>query len=102
MQHHQRPRARCGLRQRAGEDGPLSYAFEVKGLRCLVVDARGNVVLAVDGFRMIEVPVTMRERLSGISMHSGWKPFYYVSKMWLAIAMVFLRQKTHASARRLS
>jgi len=65
-------------------------------------DADTLLVLHYAGFRMIEVPVTMRERLSGISMHSGWKPFYYVSKMWLAIAMVFLRQKTHASARRLS
>jgi hypothetical protein len=37
----------------------------------------------------------MRERLSGVSMHSGWKPFYYVLKMWLAIAMVLLREKTH-------
>ncbi len=63
-------------------------------------DADTLLVLHYAGFRVIEVPVTMRERLSGVSMHSGWKPFYYVSKMWLAIAMVFLRQKTHASARR--
>jgi hypothetical protein len=33
-------------------------------------------------------------------MHSGWKPFYYVLKMWLAIAMVVLRQQTHISPRR--
>jgi hypothetical protein len=42
----------------------------------------------------------MRERISGVSMHSGWKPIYYVGKMWLAIAMVLLRQKTRLSPRR--
>ncbi len=63
-------------------------------------DADTLLVLHYAGFRVVEVPVTMRERLSGVSMHSGWKPIYYVGKMWLAIAMVLLRQKTHLSARR--
>jgi hypothetical protein len=63
-------------------------------------DADTLLVLHYAGFRVAEVPVTMRERLSGVSMHSGWKPFYYVLKMWLAIAMVVLRQQTHAAPRR--
>lgn len=63
-------------------------------------DADTLLVLHYAGFRVTEVPVTMRERFSGTSMHSGWRPFYYVSKMWLAIAMVILRQKTRASAQR--
>jgi glycosyltransferase involved in cell wall biosynthesis len=63
-------------------------------------DADTLLVLHYAGFRVTEVPVTMRERLSGVSMHSGWKPFYYVLKMWLAIAMVVLRQQTHVSPRR--
>ncbi len=58
-------------------------------------DADTLLVLHYAGFRVTEAPVTMRERLSGVSMHSGWKPFYYVLKMWLAIAMVLLRAKTH-------
>jgi len=58
-------------------------------------DADTLLVLHYAGFRVVERPVTMRERLSGVSMHSGWKPFYYVLKMWLAIAMVLLREKTH-------
>ena len=53
------------------------------------------------GFRVEEVPVTMRERLGGESMHSGLRPIYYIFKMWLAIAIVLLRQKTHLSARRM-
>ena len=63
-------------------------------------DADTLLILHYAGFRVIEVPVTMRRRLSGVSMHRGWKPIYYVGKMWLAIAMVVLRQKTRAAARR--
>ncbi|MER2599138.1 MAG: glycosyltransferase family 2 protein [Caldilineales bacterium] len=63
-------------------------------------DADTLLLLHYAGFRVTEVPVTMRERLSGVSMHSGWKPFYYVLKMWLAISMVLLREKTHLSPRR--
>ena len=64
-------------------------------------DADTLLVLHYAGFRVVEVPVTMRERLSGVSMHSGWKPFYYVLKMWLAISMVVLREQTHLSPRRM-
>jgi glycosyltransferase involved in cell wall biosynthesis len=64
-------------------------------------DADTLLILHYAGFRVVEVPVTMRERMNGISkMHSGWKPIYYVGKMWLAILIVLLRQKTHLSARR--
>lgn len=63
-------------------------------------DADTLLVLHYAGFRVVEAPVTMRARLAGVSMHSGWKPFYYVGKMWLAIAMVLLRQSTHLSPRR--
>jgi glycosyltransferase involved in cell wall biosynthesis len=63
-------------------------------------DADTLLVLHYAGFRVTEVPVTMRARISGVSIHGGLKPFYYVAKMWLAIAMVQLRHKTHASARR--
>jgi len=44
------------------------------------------------------VPVLMRERLSGESMHSSWKPIYYISKMFLAIFIVLLRQRTRSNA----
>jgi hypothetical protein len=63
-------------------------------------DADTLLVLFYAGFNTVEVPVTMRERISGVSMHSGWKPFYYIGKMWLSIAMVLLRQGTHVNPRR--
>ena len=63
-------------------------------------DADTLLALHYAGFKTVEVPVTMRERISGVSMHSGWKPFYYIGKMWLSIAMVLLRQGTHVNPRR--
>lgn len=65
-------------------------------------DADTLLILHYAGFRVVEVPMTVRERLSGTSrLHSGWKPFYYIAKMWLAISIVLLRQKTRLSARRM-
>ena len=61
-------------------------------------DADTILLLHFAGFRLAEVPVTMRERLSGESMHSSWKPIYYVFKMFLSILIVLLRQKTHINA----
>ncbi|MHB8108755.1 MAG: glycosyltransferase family 2 protein [Syntrophorhabdaceae bacterium] len=45
------------------------------------------------GFRVKEVPVVMRERSGGTSMHAGLKPLYYVIKMILSIGMVVLSQR---------
>jgi len=58
-------------------------------------DADTILLLHFAGFRLQEVPVVMRERLSGVSMHSSWKPIYYIAKMFLSIFVVLLRQKTH-------
>jgi glycosyltransferase involved in cell wall biosynthesis len=63
-------------------------------------DADTILLLHFAGFRVAEVPVVMRERLSGQSMHSSWKPIYYVFKMLLAILVVLLRQTTHTNAMR--
>ena len=63
-------------------------------------DADTILLLKYAGFTIREVPVTMRERLSGRSMHASLKPIYYVAKMILAITVVLLRQGTHANALR--
>ena len=63
-------------------------------------DADTILLLHYAGFRVREVPVVMRERLSGVSMHSSWKPLYYVFKMFLSILIVLLRQTTHSNAAR--
>ena len=62
-------------------------------------DADTILLLKFAGFRVQEVPVTVRARLSGRSMHAGWKPLYYIFKMLLSTLMVGLRQKTNRNAR---
>lgn len=44
------------------------------------------------GFRIREVPVLMYENPDKKSMHSGWKPLYYVFKMFLSIFVTLLRK----------
>jgi glycosyltransferase involved in cell wall biosynthesis len=56
-------------------------------------DADTIILLALAGFRVVEVPVVMKSRLAGTSMHSNLRAFYYVSKMMLSIFMVLLRRK---------
>jgi glycosyltransferase involved in cell wall biosynthesis len=63
-------------------------------------DADTLLLLHFAGFKVQEVPVVMRERLSGESMHSSWKPLYYIAKMCLSILIVLLRQKTRRNALR--
>ena len=52
-----------------------------------------NIIMALHKkeFRIVEAPVTMKENLSGKSMHSGFRPLLYVLKMFLAIVMVLVR-----------
>lgn len=45
------------------------------------------------GFRMREVPVRMRGRSGGRSMHSGLRPLYYVIKMILSVFLVILSRR---------
>ncbi len=56
-------------------------------------DADTLILLALAGFKVREVPVCMRARSAGTSMHSNLKALYYVSKMFLSILMVLLRYK---------
>jgi glycosyltransferase involved in cell wall biosynthesis len=60
-------------------------------------DADVLVMLHYAGFKFVEVPVTMYPADGGKSMHSGWRPLYYVFKMFLSIIMVILRGKQRAS-----
>lgn len=54
-------------------------------------DADTLMTLKFNGFRIREVPVTMRARLSGESMHTTSRLFYYICKMLLSILIVTLR-----------
>ncbi len=58
---------------------------------CDYPDADVLISLHLAGFRIREVPVRMRVSPAGKSMHGGLKPFYYVFKMLLSIAVTLLR-----------
>jgi glycosyltransferase involved in cell wall biosynthesis len=45
------------------------------------------------GFRIIEVPVTIRPRLRGESMHGGAKTLYYVYKMFFSIFIALTQRR---------
>jgi glycosyltransferase involved in cell wall biosynthesis len=55
-------------------------------------DADVLVMLHRAGLRMREVPVAMRPNSNGRSMHSGWKPLYYIYKMLFSISLNLLRK----------
>jgi glycosyltransferase involved in cell wall biosynthesis len=48
------------------------------------------------GFKMLEVQVTMKERLFGKSSIAGWDSFFYMLKVIFTIAIVKLRRRTPA------
>jgi glycosyltransferase involved in cell wall biosynthesis len=55
-------------------------------------DADVIIMLHRAGFRIREVPVRMFECREKRSMHSGWKPVYYIFKMFLSIFVTLLRK----------
>ena len=44
-----------------------------------------RLVAARDGLRIREVPVQMAAGVRESTLHSGWKPLYYVYKMLLSL-----------------
>jgi glycosyltransferase involved in cell wall biosynthesis len=56
-------------------------------------DADTLILLAFAGFRVREVPVVMKARTAGTSMHSNLRAVYYVAKMLLSILMVLVRHR---------
>lgn len=60
---------------------------------CDYPDADMLITIHRAGFRIREIPVRMFVSPSGKSMHSGWKPFYYMFKMLLSIFVTLLRKR---------
>ncbi|MGC8771757.1 MAG: glycosyltransferase family 2 protein [Brevinematia bacterium] len=51
------------------------------------------ILLGRNRFRIVEVPVKMRERSCGKSSIFGWRSAYYMIKVTLSIIMTFLRYR---------
>jgi len=58
---------------------------------CDYPDADVLIILHRAGFRIAERPVRMFPNAEGKSMHSGFKPLYYIFKMFLSIGVTLLR-----------
>ena len=56
-------------------------------------DADVIIMLHRRGIKFREIPVTMKMAVGKVSMHSGFKPFYYTFKMLLSILVTLLRNK---------
>lgn len=56
-------------------------------------DADVIIMLHRAGFRIREVPVQMFKNFNKKSMHSGWRPIYYVFKMFLSIFVTLMRKQ---------
>jgi len=67
---------------------------------CDYPDADVLVSLHRAKFRIKEIPVVMYANAEGKSMHSGFKPLYYVLKMHLAILVTLLRSTRYFERRR--
>ena len=59
---------------------------------CDYPDADVLIMLHRAGFRIREVPVRMFENRDKKSMHSGWRPLYYIFKMLLSIFVTLMRK----------
>lgn len=56
-------------------------------------DADVLIHMILRDFRVREIPVHMRNRMAGESMHSGLKPLFYFVKILLSISIVVMRHK---------
>lgn len=59
---------------------------------CDYPDADVIIMLHRAGFRIREFPVRMFPSQNKKSMHSGWKPLYYIFKMFLSILVTLMRK----------
>lgn len=67
--------------------------FTTEIFPCDYPDADMLITLNLAGFRIREVPVRMFANAEGTSMHSGFKPLYYMFKMCLSILVTLLRNR---------
>lgn len=56
-------------------------------------DANMIMQMLLLGFRVEEIPAVMHGRTSGVSMHSGIKPFFYMIRMFVSVLAVWYRFK---------
>ena len=64
-------------------------------------DANLIIEMILNGYKIKEIPVQMKERVYGESMHAGiWGPFIYMLRMMYSIALVLIKYKDLLKDRR--
>ena len=63
-------------------------------------DADVLILLARSGLNLVEVPVKMRQRMGGVSMHRGTRAAFYAYKMFLSLALLGVRRPSPYRAAR--
>lgn len=56
-------------------------------------DANMLMQMSLLGFHIREIPAVMHPRVTGVSMHSGLKPFVYMFRMTFSLMAVLIREK---------
>jgi glycosyltransferase involved in cell wall biosynthesis len=74
------------------------HYFTTEVFPCDYPDADMLITIHRAGFSIREIPVRMYANAEGKSMHSGWKPLYYIFKMLLSIVVTLLRRKEKGGA----
>lgn len=64
-------------------------------------DANLIIEMLLQGYKIKEVPVKMRERIYGESMHAGlWGPFTYMLRMFYSILLILIKHKGNKKVER--
>lgn len=57
-------------------------------------DANLIMEMLIEGYKIEEISVKMRERVAGVSMHAGiWQPLKYMIKMFYSIGLIVVKYK---------
>ena len=56
-------------------------------------DANMIIQMILLKFKVVEIPAVMHARETGVSMHSGWKPVWYMFRMFFSVLAVVFRCK---------
>jgi glycosyltransferase involved in cell wall biosynthesis len=57
-------------------------------------DADILIQMIINGYKIVEFPANIKERIHGTSMHAGLRPVVYFFKLLVSILVVLLRQKS--------
>jgi hypothetical protein len=92
-------------RQRATDTTSGMLALNKRAVRCLAADmpqdypeVESRVILNGAGLRTVEVPVSMSERVAGVSSINSLRSVYYAIKVSVAVLLTALKEPSELGA----